>query len=184
LKNGLFTGIARDCREENLNENGVVKMKPTIGVTTSMELEGGHYSSSIDNANAILRAGGIPVMLPILEEATDIEEIIHSIDGLFLSGGYDIDPTLFGEEPHPNLGVIIPARDAFELMLTRQLLALDKPVLGVCRGCQIINIAMGGDMYQDISAQVKHEILQHKQLAPKDHGTHFVDVSRRRYYIR
>lgn len=143
-----------------------------------MELEGDYYMSTVDNANAILRAGGIPVMLPILEKAKDIEEIVQSIDGLLLSGGYDIDPTLFGEEPHPNLGVIVRARDTFELTLTRQLLALDKPILGVCRGCQILNIAVGGDMYQDISAQIKHDILQHKQLAPKAHGSHFVDVSR------
>jgi putative glutamine amidotransferase len=153
-------------------------MKPIIGVTSSIELDGDYYMSAIDNSNAIIRAGGIPVLLPIFEKESDIEEIVQSIDGLFLSGGYDIDPTLFGEEPHPDLGVIVPARDAFELMISRKFLSLDKPILGVCRGCQILNIAVGGDMYQDISAQVKHDILQHKQLAPKNHGTHFVEVPR------
>jgi len=151
-------------------------MKPIIGVTSHMELEGNHYMISTDSANVILRAGGIPLMLPNLEDIYDVDEIAASIDGLFLTGGYDIDPTLFGEEPRPYLGVIVPTRDAFELMLIRKFLLLDKPILAVCRGCQILNIAVGGDMYQDIGSQIKQDILQHKQLAPKAHGSHFVDV--------
>lgn len=151
--------------------------KPIIGVTSYMELDGNHYMISIDSANVILQAGGIPLMLPNLEDIRDVEEIAASIDGLFLTGGYDIDPTLFGEEPQPYLGVIVPTRDAFELMLIRRFLSLDKPILGVCRGCQILNIAVGGDMYQDIGSQIKHDILQHKQIAPKSHGSHFVDVA-------
>lgn len=141
-----------------------------------MELEGKDYTVSLDNAHAILRAGGIPVMLPYLESELDIDEIVKTIDGLYLTGGDDIDPTLFGEEPLPNLGVIIPNRDAFELKLIEKFLSLDKPILAVCRGCQILNIAVGGDMYQDIGSQVKEQILQHQQRAPKSHGSHYVDV--------
>jgi len=151
-------------------------MKPIIGVTSFQELNGSNYMISIDDEHAILRAGGMPVMLPTLENESDIEEVAQSIDGLYLTGGYDIDPTLFGEEPHPKLGVIIPSRDHFELKIIRKLLELDKPILGVCRGAQVLNIAVGGDMYQDIGAQVDHELLQHKQLAPKTHGSHFIDV--------
>lgn len=165
-------------RDKNYNENRVGKMKPIIGITSFTELNGNDYMISIDDANAVLRAGGLPVALPDLLETSDIDEVAQSIDGLYLSGGYDIDPTLFGEEPHPKLGVIVPSRDAFEILLIQKFLALDKPILGVCRGCQILNIALGGDMYQDIGAQVNHEILQHKQLAPKTHGSHFVDVPR------
>ena len=153
-------------------------MKPLIGITSFQELNGANNMISVDDEHAILRAGGMPMMLPTLENDADIEEIVQSIDGLYLTGGYDIDPTLFGEEPHPKLGVIVPLRDAFEIKIVRKFLELDKPVFGVCRGCQILNIAVGGDMYQDMESQVGHELLQHKQLAPKTHGSHFIDVPR------
>ncbi|MFD1039805.1 gamma-glutamyl-gamma-aminobutyrate hydrolase family protein [Virgibacillus byunsanensis] len=151
-------------------------MKPIIGVTSSMETDQDYYMIGSENVNAISWAGGIPVMLPHLLEDRDVEHIASTIDGLYLTGGYDIDPTLFDEEPHPNLGTIIPSRDQFELALTQKMLDLGKPILGVCRGCQILNIARGGDMYQDIYAQIDRDLLQHKQKAPKGHGSHFVHV--------
>ncbi|MGB6406674.1 MAG: gamma-glutamyl-gamma-aminobutyrate hydrolase family protein, partial [Planococcus donghaensis] len=152
-------------------------MKPIIGVTASLELGRDEYGIELADTEAILAAGGLPVMLPHVVGEADLDEIAEHIDGLFLAGGYDIDPTLFGEEPHPNLGVIIPSRDAFELALTKKVLAMNKPILGVCRGAQILNIAVGGDMYQDITTQVKADLLQHQQKAPKFHGSHFVDIT-------
>ncbi|ANU22258.1 gamma-glutamyl-gamma-aminobutyrate hydrolase family protein [Planococcus donghaensis] len=152
-------------------------MKPIIGVTASLELGRDEYGIELADTEAILAAGGLPVMLPHLVEEADLDEIAEHIDGLFLAGGYDIDPTLFGEEPHPNLGVIIPSRDAFELTLTKKVLAMNKPIFGVCRGAQILNIAVGGDMYQDITTQVKADLLQHQQKAPKFHGSHFVEIT-------
>lgn len=152
-------------------------MKPIIGVTASLELGRDEYGIELADTEAIVAAGGLPIMLPHLMEEADIDEIAEHIDGLFLAGGYDIDPTLFDEEPHPNLGVIIPSRDAFELALAKKVLALKKPILGVCRGAQILNIAVGGDMYQDITTQVKTDLLQHQQKAPRFHGSHFIDVT-------
>ena len=152
-------------------------MKPIIGLTASLELGRDAYDIELADSEAILAAGGLPIMLPHLMDEADIDEIAEHIDGLFLAGGYDIDPTLFGEEPHPNLGVIIPSRDAFELALTKKVLELKKPILGVCRGAQILNIAVGGDMYQDITTQVKTDLLQHQQKAPRFHGSHFVHVT-------
>lgn len=152
-------------------------MKPIIGLTASLELGRDEYGIELADTEAILAAGGLPIMLPHLMEEADIDELAEHIDGLFLAGGYDIDPTLFDEEPHPNLGVIIPSRDAFELALAKKMLALKKPVLGVCRGAQILNIAVGGDMYQDITTQVKANLLQHQQKAPRFHGSHFIDVT-------
>lgn len=151
-------------------------MKPIIGITTSMETDETTYTVNRHNVKAIIRAGGIPVMLPYLLVEEDVAQIADQLDGLYATGGYDIDPTLFGEEPHPKLGTIIPARDAFEIALMKQLLKMDKPVLGVCRGCQILNIAVGGDMYQDMYAQVDRDLLQHKQQAPTGHASHYVDV--------
>lgn len=152
-------------------------MKPIIGLTASQELGREEYGIQLADAEAILAAGGLPIMLPHLLEEADIDEIAEHIDGLFLAGGYDIDPTLFDEEPHPNLGVIIPSRDAFELALAKKVLNMNKPILGVCRGAQILNIAVGGDMYQDIITQAKGDLLQHQQKAPKFHGSHFIDAT-------
>ncbi|MBP1970439.1 putative glutamine amidotransferase [Virgibacillus natechei] len=152
-------------------------MKPLIGITSSMEVDQSHYAVANRNVEAILRAGGMPVMLPYFLEEGDVDQIANQIDGLYATGGYDIDPTLFGEEPHPNLGTIIPARDQSEIILMTKLIEMGKPILGVCRGAQTLNIAAGGDMYQDIYAQINQELLQHSQKAPRDHGSHFVYVS-------
>ncbi|HLR08792.1 MAG TPA: gamma-glutamyl-gamma-aminobutyrate hydrolase family protein [Bacillota bacterium] len=151
-------------------------MKPLIGITPSMEIDEANYMTTNDNVRAVVESGGLPVIVPYLLKETDIEEITVTIDGLYATGGYDIDPTLFGEEPHPHLGTIIPARDTFEIMLVKKMLEKNKPILAVCRGSQILNLAAGGDMYQDIYAQTDRELLQHQQKAPQDHASHFVHV--------
>nr|WP_280922975.1 gamma-glutamyl-gamma-aminobutyrate hydrolase family protein [Virgibacillus litoralis] len=147
-------------------------------MTLSMEIDKSHYTATNDNVEAIIQAGGMPVMLPYLSDECDVEQVANKIDGLYATGGYDIDPTLFGEEPHPQLGTIIPARDQFEISVMKKLLKMGKPILGVCRGCQTLNIAAGGDMYQDIYSQINGDLLQHTQKAPMDHGSHFVYVSK------
>lgn len=151
-------------------------MKPLIGISSSMEVDEEKSAVGTDNLNAIHRAGGLPVILANLESDEDITRYAEMIDGFYLIGGYDIDPTLFGEEPHPNLGAITPKRDWFETALIKKLLEMNKPVLAVCRGTQILNIAAGGDMYQDIYSQIDKQLLQHSQNAPKGHGSHFVNV--------
>ncbi|GIO27080.1 gamma-glutamyl-gamma-aminobutyrate hydrolase family protein [Ornithinibacillus bavariensis] len=151
-------------------------MKPIIGIITSTELDERTFYTAKDNTSAISNAGGIPVLLPYYQHRDDLYQMATLLDGLYATGGYDIDPTLFGEEPHPNLGSVIPARDAFEIQLIRIMMDMDKPILGVCRGCQTLNIAAGGDMYQDIYSQLAGELLQHQQNAPKEHGSHYVDV--------
>ncbi|MFC2949487.1 gamma-glutamyl-gamma-aminobutyrate hydrolase family protein [Virgibacillus sediminis] len=151
-------------------------MKPVIGVTSSMEVDQSHYSVTQRNIKAIIRAGGLPVILPYFLDDEDVKEIADKIDGLYATGGYDIDPTIFGEEPHRELGTIIPERDQSEMAVIKKMLETGKPVLGVCRGAQILNIATGGDMYQDIYTQMDKELLQHSQKAPFSHASHFVNV--------
>ncbi|WP_085993319.1 gamma-glutamyl-gamma-aminobutyrate hydrolase family protein [Oceanobacillus senegalensis] len=151
-------------------------MKPIIGITTSMEIDQTQYTTNQRNVRAIIRAGGLPMMLPYVLDDMDLAQIAQQIDGLYATGGDDIDPTLFGEEPHPKLGPIIPKRDQFEIELMKKMLDMDKPILGVCRGSQTLNIAAGGDMYQDIYAQMESELLQHSQRAPREHGSHYVDI--------
>ena len=149
-------------------------MKPVIGITTDIEKESKHVLNN-NNVQAVIRAGGLPVILPIgIDE--DVKQLSTMLDGLLLTGGGDIDPMLFGEEPHKHLGDVSPSRDSIEMALVQEMLKLNKPILGVCRGLQIINIALGGNMYQDIYAQRDVPLLQHAQKAHRHHQSHFVQV--------
>lgn len=166
----------RCCDEYHKQERQVYGMKPIIGVTPYMEVDQSRYMVSSVNVEAIDQAGGMPVILPYLLDNQDLEQLADKLDGLYATGGDDIDPSLFGEEPHPRLGTIIPKRDQFEITLMKKMLDRNKPILGVCRGSQILNIAAGGDMYQDIYAQIDRDLLQHAQKAPREHGSHIVHV--------
>jgi|SRR5690625_587162 len=150
-------------------------MRPLIGITSSMEIDGTSFTVSSDNVNAIKEAGGLPVILPNIV-GEEINLYAEKMDGLYLTGGYDIDPMFFDEEPHPNLGTVTPDRDVFEIRLINKMVELGKPILGVCRGCQILNVAVGGKMFQDIYAQTDQELLQHAQKAPTAHSSHYVNV--------
>ena len=149
-------------------------MKPVIGITTDIENES-KYVLNHNNVQAVLRAGGLPVILPIGIEQ-DAQQLSTMLDGLLLTGGGDIDPMLFGEEPHKHLGDVSPSRDLIEMTLVQEMLKKNKPILGVCRGLQIINIALGGNMYQDIYSQRDVPLLQHTQKAHRFHQSHFVQV--------
>ncbi|MBM7619632.1 putative glutamine amidotransferase [Bacillus tianshenii] len=147
--------------------------KPIIGITSHVELDYRH-SLSNDYIQAVIQAGGIPVILPIGGVDSDTAKLADKLDGLVLSGGGDIDPMLFGEEPHPHLGTVSPGRDIFEMAIIEKMLASNKPILAICRGIQILNIAIGGDMYQDIYSQKDESLLQHSQKAARSHLSHYV----------
>lgn len=150
--------------------------KPIIGVTQSVTTDERFYQVSRNNLHAIERAGGIPIVLSYLTDSRMLRKVADLIDGLYLTGGDDIDPIHFGEEPHPRLGSYFPERDVFELELTKVMLGKNKPILGVCKGAQILNIAAGGDMYQDIYSQIEEALIQHSQLSPNYVGSHEVSV--------
>jgi putative glutamine amidotransferase len=107
---------------------------------------------------AIQRAGGLAVMVaPDPQLTADPDELLTSLDGLILSGGNDIDPASYGAQAHPATLGVTPDRDAFELALTRRAVELDMPVLGICRGMQILNIAFGGTLLQHLPDTYGHE---------------------------
>lgn len=122
-------------------------MRPRIGITTSPSLHEGRFSEALDRAyvTAVLRAGGLPLVLPVLDPS-EAPRVAACLDGLALSGGGDVDPALYGGEPVPELRGVHPRRDAYELALVRQALDLGLPVVGTCRGCQLLNVAMGGTL--------------------------------------
>lgn len=154
-------------------------MRPMIGVTAfTSEGRFGTTASTIgqDYINAILAAGGTPVGIPVGLDDESRHQILEVIDGLLLPGGVDIAPTHFGEEPHPQLGPVDSERDTLELPLARSALQSGLPLLGICRGIQVMAVAGGGTLYQDLSAQLG-EVLDHVVLDQgKDHLVHVVDV--------
>ncbi len=101
--------------------------------------------------NAVQRAGGIAIVLPPDEAAVaDPDILLDRVDALMLAGGADIDPASYGAEPHPETRGTWPDRDAFELALARRALERDLPVLGICRGMQLLNVALGGTLVQHL----------------------------------
>jgi putative glutamine amidotransferase len=104
-------------------------------------------------------AGGVPVMLPLFDaDPGTLRAVYDRLDGVLLTGGVDMDPRSFGEEPHPQLGRTDHARDVVELELAQWAIADKKPVLGLCRGHQVLNVALGGTLWQDIASQVPSAI--------------------------
>ena len=115
-------------------------------------------------------AGAIALLLPPDPRAKDVgEEILDHVDGLLLAGGADIDPATYGAEPHPETKGTWPERDAFEVTLARQALEREMPVLGVCRGMQMLNIALGGTLVQHLPDVLGHNEHRHTPGAFADH---------------
>lgn len=124
---------------------------------------------------ALANSGAVPVLLPAGVSAVVAGQYARLIDGLLLSGGGDLDPFFFGEEPR-GTGKITPERDAFEMALVPEMLAARKPILAICRGMQVLNVAAGGSICQDLAKQAPASI-DHWQQAPDWHPFHQVELS-------
>jgi putative glutamine amidotransferase len=125
-------------------------MRPAIGVTIACDApRRGYFGLHRDYLRAVESAGGVPLVLAPGRPG-DAPEVLARVDALLLSGGSDVDPALYGAAPHPKLGRVLRERDNFELALAREALARDLPLLGVCRGHQVLNVALGGTLVQDI----------------------------------
>jgi microsomal dipeptidase-like Zn-dependent dipeptidase/gamma-glutamyl-gamma-aminobutyrate hydrolase PuuD len=127
--------------------------------------------------NAIVNAGGTPVLIPLITDETKLEEIVSRIDGLVLSGGGDIYSPLFGEELHPSVESCDLERDLYEIALVKQAVERQIPVLGICRGIQLINVAFGGNLIQDIPAQIPESTVNHNQEEAREIATHSVEIT-------
>ena len=128
-------------------------------------------------ADAVLDAGGLPWLCPYTNNPQVLDLYVEKADGLLLSGGdFDIDPTLFGEQPHPKLGTIVPERTQVEQELLRRAETLGKPILGICGGMQLMNVYRGGTLFQDIDSQ-RNNALEHQQAGPKDEPGHSVSIA-------
>jgi putative glutamine amidotransferase len=128
--------------------------RPAIGITIGCDdRQATHYALRRDYVRAVERAGGLPLVLAP-GAPRDVADVLARIDGLLLSGGSDVDPSLYGEEPHADLGPVVHERDLFELALCREALERNMPLLAICRGQQVLNVATGGTLIQHIPSQV------------------------------
>jgi len=157
---------------------------PIIGISaTLLSIDSGSFIGREqavvlnDYIESIRLAGAIPIVLPIVQEEEVIHEQMALVDGLLLSGGYDISPLFYKEEPQINLGAFRSDRDKYEIQLVEIARQSRKPILGICRGNQLLNVAFGGTLYQDISTSVSSK-LQHSQKAKPDEATHSVHLVR------
>lgn len=151
--------------------------KPIIGLTANSAPEAGKIDIRGNYLLSVTLAGGIPVMLPHTEGIGYIDRVIGDIDGVIFTGGGDFDPALYGEEKLPQCHEPDGARDVFELELFGRARNTGIPVLGICRGCQLINVAMGGSLIQDIPA-FGIENIDHYQTTDGAEPFHSVAVER------
>jgi putative glutamine amidotransferase len=162
-------------------------MKPLIGATTS-ELRPGELATlrrhgepphpemalGITYVRAIEAVGGVPVVMPPLAVA-DVPALVGRLDGILLTGGPDLAPAAYEAQPHAELGPTEPGLDVFEYAVVREALALDLPILGICRGAQALNVARGGTLHQHLP-DIVGDAVTHRQSADGRRPTHVVDV--------
>lgn len=163
---------------------GTKMMRPLIGITCSRVVGGawsqnspGHFMDYTfdEYSSAVHHCGGAPILIPTTQNHESLQSICERLNGVVLTGGPDIDPHFYGEEPLSGLGEIDEAIDLTELAVAKIALKKDLPILGICRGLQVLNVSEGGTLYQDIPSQVK-ESINHLQKKDKRVNTHNVHI--------
>ena len=159
---------------------------PLIGIPCRPDTTTGVYPGRPINVqsdsyiNAVLQAGGLPILIPVQIQGELLEALFRRVDGLIFSGGGDIDPTLYGEMPQvDNLDEVQPARDALEIRLMQMATHARKPFLAICRGIQVMNVANGGSLWQDVGSQkpqaMRHDYY-HGDAHPRNYLAHEVTL--------
>ncbi|MDO6354200.1 gamma-glutamyl-gamma-aminobutyrate hydrolase family protein [Caloramator sp. CAR-1] len=156
--------------------------KPLIGITADyMISQEGLYTGqerfyiAKDYIDAVLESGGIPVIVPIINKESDLLQIIDQLDGIILSGGHDVNPIYYGEEPSKHVGFTYTPRDLYELFIVKAAIEKDMPILGISRGQQIMVVAFGGKLYQDISQNIG-AYINHMQRANINDIGHYINI--------
>jgi putative glutamine amidotransferase len=151
--------------------------RPVIGITTSVTVDQVPERAYVNTTylRAVEAAGGIPLLLPPALDDEARDRLFAGLDGLLLTGGGDVDPGLFGEAPHPTTYDVAPARDTLEIAAARAALERGRPLLAICRGIQVLNVALGGTLYQDVASHPGSPV-RHRQEEPRDQPTHTVKV--------
>ena len=155
-------------------------MKPVIGITTfqyNSNRRGPTVALARNYAEAVSRAGGVPVLLPAGIHADEVSALRRSLNGVLLSGGADLDPHLFGASPNPRVFGVDADRDGLELALIREACRSHWPVLGICRGIQAMNVALGGSLYTHIPDQLPGALAHSMDGQPRSTIAHPVRLA-------
>lgn len=151
------------------------KKRPLIGVTPLYDRERDSYWMLPGYMQGLEAAGAVPVMLPLTADEAALTRAAGVCAGFLFTGGQDVAPALYGQQPRPACGEICPARDAAEQVLLRLALAADKPLLGICRGIQFLNASLGGTLYQDLETE-RPSPVDHHMTPPYDRAVHTVTL--------
>ncbi|NPV69519.1 MAG: gamma-glutamyl-gamma-aminobutyrate hydrolase family protein [Firmicutes bacterium] len=156
----------------------MVKSSPVIGVTSDCAQDGRIHVRR-NYVEPLVRLDAVPLLVPAVESdyGATADALARELDGLLLTGGADIDPRYFGEDPVPGVYGISVERDEMEIALARSFLAVDKPILGICRGLQLLNVAAGGSLIQDIPSQEPRAGEHRLRRTPRGWGLHEVTIS-------
>ncbi|MBE7065619.1 MAG: gamma-glutamyl-gamma-aminobutyrate hydrolase family protein [Ruminococcaceae bacterium] len=157
--------------------------KPLIGITLNHR-EDTYFTIRGNYIDSIIRAGGVPVPLCYDENNTELPEIVELLNGILFSGGEDVNPKYYGEETQEACGKICDDRDEFELKLYKYAVSKNLPILGICRGIQLINVAAAGTLIQDIPSFTAEKIPldKHKQQPPYENFAHSSNVIEKTYF--
>ena len=150
-------------------------MKKVIGVMPLWDEDKNSLWMVPGYLDGVREAGGLPLILPLTEDPDEIDQLSGLCDGFLFTGGHDVDPALYGEVPVNNSIISCAARDVMEKYVLDHALSSDKPVLGICRGIQFINAALGGTLYQDLPVQHPSDI-EHHMVPPYDREQHKVSI--------
>lgn len=150
-------------------------MKPMIGLVSLYDETKESYWMLPGYAQGLEDAGAIPVVLPLTTDPESLGRFAETFDGFLFPGGHDVEPSLYGQEPSEQCGVLCSERDNMEKAFFPLALATGKPLLGICRGIQLFNVMLGGDLYQDIPTQCPSDV-EHHETPPYDKVAHQVQV--------
>ncbi|QRG66788.1 gamma-glutamyl-gamma-aminobutyrate hydrolase family protein [Brevibacillus choshinensis] len=152
-------------------------MKPIIGVTTFLSEQSKYSSVNKNYIDSIYAAGGLPVNIPIIAGETNYDAYVDMVDGILFTGGNDIAPYFFGENPVKQLHSMSSVRDEYELALFKGAYEKNMPIFGICRGIQLINVALEGTLYQDIYSQVPGALGHYPEHTAADEFYHSVQIT-------
>ena len=150
-------------------------MKPLIGLIPLVDEGRDSLWMLPGYMEGVAAAGGLPVMLPLEAGEAELDQLCGLCDGFLLTGGHDVSPEFYGQARLPACGATCAQRDAMEAGVLRRAMAADKPVLGICRGLQFVNAALGGTLWQDLPSQRPSDVT-HRQTAPYDAPSHGVEI--------
>jgi putative glutamine amidotransferase len=154
----------------------IMQRRPRIGITMRIEQTTDRFYLGRHYSEAVAAAGGLPLHISLIPDAAYIDAVMEDLDGILLPGSdSDVDPLRYGQDPHPKLGTVQPLKDETDLLVIAAAERLNLPLFAICFGMQVLNVARGGTLIQDIRSQVPAGI-KHEQGAPRDRWSHSVRI--------